>query len=94
MGRRIRIRELKEQAQQTMTETRQLVAQAKGTLTVTEKALLKLVEQMSTAIVAVTEAVDEVMDGLEAEGSVEIAGKVLPIKGRVKIKFREEEPQP
>jgi hypothetical protein len=94
MGRRIRIRELKEQAQQTMTETRQLVAQAKGTLTVTEKALLKLVEQMSTAIVAATEAVDEVMDGLEAEGSVEIAGKVLPIKGRVKIKFREEEPQP
>jgi hypothetical protein len=94
MGRRIRIRELKEQAQQTMTETRQLVAQAKGTLTVTEKALLKLVEQMSAAIVAATEAVDEVMDGLEAEGSVEIAGKVLPIKGRVKIKFREEEPQP
>jgi hypothetical protein len=94
MGRRVRIRELKEQAQQTMTETRQLVAQAKGTLTVTEKALLKLVEQMSTAIVAVTEAVDEVMDGLEVEGSVEIAGKVLPIKGRAKIKFREEESQP
>jgi hypothetical protein len=92
MGRRIR--ELKEQAQQTMAETRQLVAQAKGTLTVTEKALLKLVEQMSAAVVAVTEAVDEVMDGLEAEGSVEIAGKMLPIKGRVKIKFREEEPQP
>jgi hypothetical protein len=94
MGRRIRIRELKEQAQQTMTETLLLVAQAKGTLTVTEKALLKLVEQMSAAIVAATEAVDEVMDGLEAEGSVEIAGKVLPVKGRIKIKFREEEPKP
>lgn len=88
---RIRIRELKAQAQQTMSETQTLIAQASQTLTVTERALLTLVKQASATIVAITEGVEEVMDGLEAEGSVEIGGKVLPVKGRVKIKFREDE---
>lgn len=88
---RIRIRALKAQAQQTMSETQALVAQASKTLTVTERALLTLVSQASATIVAITEGVEEVMDGLEAEGSVEIGGKVLPVKGRVKIKFREDE---
>jgi hypothetical protein len=92
--RRIRLRDLKAQAQQTMTETQALVAQASQTLTVTERALLKLVEQLSAAIVVATDGVEEVMDGLEAEGSVEIGGKVLPIKGRIKVKFREEPIEP
>lgn len=79
---RIRLRDLKAQAQQTMTETQALVAQTSKTLTVTEKALLKLVEQASATIVALTDGVEEIMDGVELE--VDVFGKTMPIKARIK----------
>lgn len=83
---RTRLRDLKAQAQQTMRDTQALVAQAGVTLTVTEKALLKLVEQASAAIVALTDGVEEVLNGVELE--VDVFGKTMPIK--IKLRPREE----
>ena len=93
MGRfRQRLDQLQAEANQTMADAQALLAKAGKTITVSEKALLKLVQQSSGFIVLATDAVNEVMDGIEAEGELEIMEKVIPVKGRVKIKFREEEP--
>lgn len=92
MGRRIPLRALKAQAQQTMAEAQGLIAKAGTTLTVTEKALLKALEQFSATVVAISEGVEEVMDGVELEGQVQILGQTLPAKLQVKLKLREDDP--
>jgi len=38
-----------------------------------------------------TEAIEEVMDGVEVEGTIDLAGKLIPVKINLKLNFREKE---
>lgn len=89
--RRNTVRQLKAGAAQTLAQTQALLADAKKTLTVTERAALQTLAQVSAAAIAVCEGVEELMDGVTIEGRVKIYGQPLPITGELHIKPREEE---
>ena len=82
MPRRIRLRELKQQAQATMDLAQQTLANARATLNIADRAILQLLDNAMAALVVGVEAIEEVLDGVEIE--VSIGGKVLPVKLRIK----------
>lgn len=78
---RIRLRELKQDAAQTMAETRQVLANANKTLSVAEKSLLVLTEKAMQVLTLFAEAVEEALDGVDIE--TEVLGKKIPAKVRI-----------
>lgn len=83
---RIRLRELKEDAAQTMAETRATLANANKTLSQAEKSLLVLTEKAMQVLTLFAEAVEEALDGIAIEA--EVMGKKVP--GKIRIVPREE----
>lgn len=78
---RTRLRELKQDAAQTMAETRDLLAKAGKTLSVAERSLLVLTEKAMQVLTLFAEAVEEALDGVDIEA--EAFGKKIPAKVRI-----------
>lgn len=78
---RIRLRELKQDAAQTMAEARDTLAKANQTLSVAERSLLVLTEKAMKVLGLFAEAVEEALDGVDIE--TEVLGVKTPLKIRI-----------
>jgi hypothetical protein len=78
---RIRLRELKADAAQTMAEARTTLANSNRVLSQADKSLLVLTEKAMQALGVFIEAVEEVLDGTEIEA--EVMGQKIPVKIRI-----------